>query len=80
VSITDTGLGIPAADLPFIFDAFHWGQNVDEGVEGSGIGLAGVKQILEQIGGWLEVESQEGAGSTFTSTLPLDSRLRNHEE
>ncbi len=80
VSITDTGLGIPAADLPFIFDAFHRGQNVDEGVEGSGIGLAGVKQILEQIGGWLEVESQEGAGSTFTATLPLDSRLRNDEE
>jgi signal transduction histidine kinase len=73
LSVNDKGIGIPAADLPTIFERFKRGSNVSKNVPGSGIGLAGVKQIVEQHGGSIEVESQEGEGSTFTVRLPLTS-------
>ena len=72
VDIVDTGFGIPAADLPFIFDRFY---RVREGpnkeVEGNGLGLAIVKSIVEQHGGNIHVDSEPGKGSCFTLTLPI---------
>ncbi len=69
--VEDQGLGIPAADLPHIFDPFHRGDNVAGRIQGSGIGLASVFQIVQQHGGMMTVASEEGKGSTFTVRLPL---------
>lgn len=69
-SVTDRGIGIPARDLPYVFDRFFRGSNV-AGLAGSGIGLASAREIVEQHGGTLAVQSQEGQGSTFTARLPL---------
>jgi signal transduction histidine kinase len=72
VDVQDTGFGIPAADLPFIFDRFYRvreGRNSE--VEGNGLGLAIVKSIAEQHGGQVSVESQQDKGSCFTVILPL---------
>jgi signal transduction histidine kinase len=74
VSVQDHGIGIPADDLPHIFERFHRGQNVGQEILGAGIGLSGAKQIVEAHGGTIEVSSQEGAGSTFTVRLPLEQK------
>jgi len=71
LQVSDHGLGIPATDLPHIFERFHRGGNVAGRIAGSGIGLAAVRQIVEQHGGTITVESREGKGSTFTVRLPL---------
>ena len=71
VRIGDHGLGIPAADLPHIFEPFRRGNNVAGFIEGSGIGLAGAQQIVALHGGTIEAESTEGQGSTFTVRLAL---------
>lgn len=71
VSVRDHGIGIPAQDLPHLFDGFHRGANVVGKVEGTGVGLASVRQIAALHGGTISVESQEGVGSTFTIRLPL---------
>jgi signal transduction histidine kinase len=71
VTIEDRGLGIPAADLPYVFDRFRRGGNVQLQIAGSGIGLTGAKQIVAQHGGAITVQSAEGEGSTFTLRLPL---------
>jgi len=73
LSVQDKGIGIPSGDLSRIFERFKRGSNVSETIPGSGIGLAGVRQIVEQHGGSIEVESREGEGSTFTVRLPLSS-------
>lgn len=69
--VRDAGMGIPADDLPSIFERFRRGSNVGEGIPGSGVGLAGARQIVEQHGGTITAESIEGVGSTFTVVLPL---------
>ena len=67
VSVKDNGRGIPQDKLELIFRPF---QRVSPGnIEGTGIGLASVKRLLEKIGGDIEVSSEEGAGSTFLVTL-----------
>jgi signal transduction histidine kinase len=71
VRIRDQGLGIPQADQPHIFERFRRGANVVGRIAGTGIGLAGASQLVQQHGGRLEVSSQEGRGSTFTVRLPL---------
>ena len=71
VTIEDHGLGIPASDLPYVFDRFRRGGNVQRHIAGSGIGLTGAKQIVAQHGGTIAVQSAEGEGSTFTLRLPL---------
>ena len=69
--VSDYGVGIPSADLPHLFEHYRRGGNVGR-ISGSGIGLAGAHRIVQQHGGRLEVESREGAGSTFTVWLPID--------
>jgi signal transduction histidine kinase len=71
LTITDGGVGIPPADLPIIFDRFQRGGNVTGRFAGAGIGLAGVRQILIQHGGGIDVQSEEGAGTVVTIRLPL---------
>jgi signal transduction histidine kinase len=73
LTVEDQGMGIPAADLPHIFERFYRGSNVPRDIAGTGIGLAGVQQIVEQHGGSVLVESHEGKGSRFTVRLPLGS-------
>ncbi|HEX2170908.1 MAG TPA: HAMP domain-containing sensor histidine kinase, partial [Dehalococcoidia bacterium] len=72
-SVQDRGIGIPAKDVPRIFERFHRGGNVVGRIAGTGIGLAGSRQIVEQHGGTISVQSREGEGSTFTVRLPLSS-------
>jgi len=74
VAITDTGVGIPAEDMPFIFERFYRVDKSRSRAEGgSGLGLAICRHIAEAHGGKIEVESQVGAGSTFSVWLPLQS-------
>ncbi|RKG88880.1 hybrid sensor histidine kinase/response regulator [Corallococcus terminator] len=68
--VVDQGIGIPAADLPFVFERFHRGRNVSQDVSGSGVGLASARRMVELHGGTLAVESQEHRGSTFIVRLP----------
>ncbi|HEY3061170.1 MAG TPA: ATP-binding protein [Chloroflexota bacterium] len=71
LAVGDQGLGIPDADLDAVFERFYRGANVRGLIAGSGIGLAGAQQIVQEHGGSLTVESREAVGSTFTVRLPL---------
>ncbi|HET8629925.1 MAG TPA: GAF domain-containing sensor histidine kinase [Thermomicrobiales bacterium] len=71
LAVRDAGVGIPAADLPRIFERFHRGGNVAGRIAGTGLGLAGAREIVERHGGTIEVDSREGAGTTVTVRLPL---------
>jgi PAS domain S-box-containing protein len=71
LAVQDHGVGIPADELPRIFERFFRGRNVVGKVDGTGIGLAGVRQIVEQHGGTVQVDSTEGVGTTVTLELPL---------
>ncbi len=66
IRVKDNGLGIPQNKIDSIFRPFH---RVHTDVEGTGVGLASVKKLLEKIGGAIEVSSQEGSGSSFVVTL-----------
>jgi signal transduction histidine kinase len=69
VRVEDEGIGIPPDELPYVFDAFHRGADTGR-KEGLGLGLAGVKTIIEAHGGYVRVDSKEGEGSVFTVVLP----------
>lgn len=71
VEFEDQGLGIPAGDLPRIFDRFYRATNASLAAAGAGIGLAGARQIVEQHGGTIRVRSIEALGSTFSVRLPI---------
>jgi signal transduction histidine kinase len=73
--VADRGEGIPASDLPHIFERFHRGRNVTGRIPGTGIGLAGVRRIVELHDGSIAAESQLGEGSIFTVRLPLSNSL-----
>lgn len=71
LTVADQGIGIPADDLPYLFDRFHRGANVDDRrFPGWGLGLSICRRIVEQHGGQISVSSREGEGSTFHVTLP----------
>lgn len=66
--VSDTGSGIPAADLPRVFERFYRGsREVETG--GAGLGLAITKEVVEAHGGSISVESEKGVGTTFHFTL-----------
>ncbi|MFZ2411081.1 MAG: ATP-binding protein, partial [Candidatus Methanoperedens sp.] len=74
-SVSDTGIGIKEEDMGKLFRIF---QQVDMGTSrrygGSGIGLAITKQLVELHGGAIMVESKYGEGSTFTFSIPLETK------
>jgi len=76
VSVQDAGVGIPADEVPHVFERFHRGRNVVGRIAGTGVGLASARQIAAAHAGTLAVESAEGVGSTFTLRLPLGSPRR----
>ena len=72
LTVIDSGIGIPAEDLPRLFERFHRGANVDDRrFPGMGLGLFICKGIVEQHGGQIVVSSRLGEGTTFQITLPL---------
>jgi signal transduction histidine kinase len=71
LAVQDQGIGIPAADVPRIFDRFFRARNATGRFAGSGIGLGSVLQIVQAHGGRIDVQSREGEGSTFVVRLPL---------
>jgi hypothetical protein len=72
VFVTDTGIGIPAADLGLVFEKFRRsGDVLTNNSQGTGLGLAITRQIIQYHGGSIWAESTLGQGSTFTFTLPL---------
>jgi len=77
VTVSDTGLGIPKKDLPYIFDRFYRADNISgQAIRGTGLGLAITKHIIESHKGKIWVESKPGKGSTFGFTLPIKALKR----
>lgn len=74
ITVRDSGIGIPPADLPHIFEPFHRGENIGE-VRGTGLGLSIVRECVLRHGGTLEVDSKVGVGTTFTVRLPRHSQV-----
>ncbi|MCK2221985.1 SpoIIE family protein phosphatase [Actinomadura sp. ATCC 31491] len=74
VTVTDTGIGIPAAELPRLFERFHRIETArSRSNEGSGIGLALVQELVNLHGGTITAESAEDVGTSFTVRLPFGS-------
>jgi signal transduction histidine kinase len=74
LSVQDHGVGIPARDLDRIFERFYrvdHGRSRDTG--GTGLGLSIVRHVANNHQGWVDVESREGEGSTFTLVLPIQT-------
>ena len=74
IVVADTGVGVPAEEIPRLFERFHRVQGQrGRSFEGSGIGLALVQELVQVHGGSIEVESQEDKGSVFRVILPIGS-------
>jgi signal transduction histidine kinase len=74
IEIIDTGLGIPRKDQVNLCHEFFRASNVrNSSIKGTGVGLSGVKDLIERFNGYLDFCSQENKGSTFTVNLPLYS-------
>ena len=72
VTVADTGIGVPAAEMPRLFERFHRIETARaRSNEGSGIGLALVKELVGLHGGTITADSTEGVGTTFTIRLPF---------
>jgi PAS domain S-box-containing protein len=74
VTVSDTGIGVATAEIPRLFERFHRIDNAQaRSNEGSGIGLALVRELVELHGGTITADSVEGVGTTFTISLPFGS-------
>jgi signal transduction histidine kinase len=72
IEVSDTGVGIPEAEMPYVFDTFRQVEGTATRVHGGfGLGLSIVKQLVILMNGEIEVRSILGEGSAFTITLPL---------
>jgi signal transduction histidine kinase len=71
ISVADTGVGIAPDDQEAIFEEFRQVGTAAKKVEGTGLGLALSRKFIELHGGRIGVQSQVGAGSTFTFTIPI---------
>ncbi len=70
LTVSDCGIGIPAEDIPHIWDEFFRAKNAHlEGITGTGLGLSIVKQYVDRFGGTVSVESTVGKGTTFSIRL-----------
>jgi len=73
IAVQDHGIGIPAQDMPNISSRFFRAQNATQmEIQGSGIGLYIIKEIMESLGGCLEINSVENEGTTVTVFIPLE--------
>ncbi|MCP4536840.1 MAG: HAMP domain-containing protein [Chloroflexi bacterium] len=80
ISVRDTGEGIPAENLPYIFDRFWRGdRSRSRASGGSGLGLAIARQLVQIHNGHISVESEPGQGTTFTIELPSGDHTRSTE-
>jgi signal transduction histidine kinase len=79
LTVIDTGAGIPAEDLPRIFDPFYQGSNQPGLVQGTGIGLSNVKEFVNLHKGSLSVDSELEHGTTFVIELPSMSRVQEFD-
>ena len=80
VQVHDTGMGIRREDLGRIFEKFErLESNINHNVEGTGLGLPLTKELAEQMGGSIEVESEFGTGSTFSVSLPQGTGSKENE-
>jgi len=83
--VRDTGAGIPATEVAYVFEKFYQADNQTTGIKGTGLGLAIAKGIVTAHGGTIGVESTVGVGTTFTLHLPVTSSatrlipFRQHE-
>ncbi|MEX2247652.1 MAG: HAMP domain-containing sensor histidine kinase [Dehalococcoidia bacterium] len=68
--VSDDGEGIPADDLPHVFDRFYRGEGAEAAQPGSGLGLAISREIVRAHGGEISAEARPGGGTTFRFTLP----------
>ncbi|MFH6602781.1 ATP-binding protein [Maribacter algicola] len=75
ISVTDTGRGIAQKDLDQVFDRYYKTHDL-YGKEGSGIGLALTKELVNLLGGSIQVQSKKGQGSRFTVTLPIKNEAQ----
>ena len=77
ISVADTGIGIKPEDLGKLFKEFTQLESpYTKGYEGTGLGLALTKKLVELHGGAIRVESEYGKGSTFTFALPIKQSAR----
>jgi signal transduction histidine kinase/DNA-binding response OmpR family regulator/streptogramin lyase len=80
ISVSDTGIGIPEKDLPYIFQRFFQSP-ASKNIGGTGIGLYLVKSFVELHGGWVNASSTVNEGTTFTVQIPaVMSNLIRHQE
>ncbi|CAN5684444.1 ATP-binding protein [soil metagenome] len=79
VLVRDTGTGIPARELPRVFDRFYRGDAARSQVGGTGLGLAIARLLVEQHGGKIHARSEEGTGSEFEVVLPLASHPESEQ-
>jgi signal transduction histidine kinase len=79
LGISDEGIGIPEDELPHLFERFHRARNAASHAIGTGLGLAGVRSIVEQHGGRISIESEEGVGTTVRVRLPRGARAATPE-
>lgn len=77
LNVSDTGSGIPPENLPRIFDPFFTTKEIGKG---TGLGLATVYGIVEEHGGWIEVESEVGNGTTFRTFFPIAESRRSEPD
>jgi signal transduction histidine kinase len=72
LEVQDSGIGIPEGEIPLLFTDFFRASNARQGkFPGTGLGLAGVRALVERCGGKLELESKENRGSKFAVRLPI---------
>jgi Histidine kinase-, DNA gyrase B-, and HSP90-like ATPase len=80
-TVLDTGVGVPAADLPHVFERFYRADSARRHEQGgSGLGLAIAQTLVQAHGGAITVSSAVGVGSRFVVTLPLSSRQPHRPE
>jgi signal transduction histidine kinase/CheY-like chemotaxis protein len=80
VTVTDTGVGIPAEHLDKIWGEFYMVQGEHQKQKGTGLGLSLVRKLVELHGGQIDVLSEEGKGSAFSFTMPLQAGAAQSEQ
>lgn len=79
IQVQDSGVGIPAEQLPSIFDRFYQVAETPSANPGTGVGLTLVQEFVQLLRGTIEVESEHGRGTTFTLQLPITAQAKDQE-